>query len=594
MNGLARFETALAILPLAVMAALVAAAFVVRQLGAGSVPGAQPLTQHLTLWVALLGAVLAARQGKLLAIGSAAYLPDGPLRRAAPVVAGAVGAAVAALLARAAFDMVRLDREAGGVVALGIPIWVAQLVLPVGFGILALRLAWCASSGWVGRGIAGAAIAAAILLAAEPAWVESAPKWIGLALLLVAAVAGSPLFALLGGAAVWLFLTDGVPIAAVPIESYRLAVHPTLPSVPLFTLTGFLLAEGKAAERLLALFRAAVGWMPGGTAVVATLLCAFFTTFTGGSGVTILALGALLLATLRAETYNERFSVGLITSAGSLGLLFAPAVPLIFYGIVANVPIPDLFRAGLLPGLLMVGASAAWGLREGRRAGIGGGAFAWRDLGRAAWAAKWEIALPALVIVLLLSGRATAVEAAGASVLYALLVGVLVQRDISWRRLPAVLGECTVVVGGVLLILGVALGFTSYLVDAEVPMHLLAWTQAHLGSKWAFLLMLNLLLIVVGCLMDIFSATAVVVPLIAPLGLAFGVDPIHLGIIFIANLELGFLTPPVGVNLFLASYRFEKPMPEVVRAVLPFLALRAVGVLAITYLPWLTTVFLDR
>jgi tripartite ATP-independent transporter DctM subunit len=442
--------------------------------------------------------------------------------------------------------------------------------------------------------VAGAGIALGIALALHPEAIEGSPKVAGLALILVGAIAGAPLFTLLGGAALWLFLADGVPVAAVPIESYRLAVHPTLPSVPLFTLAGFLLAEGKAAERLLALFRAAAGWLPGGSAVVTTLLCAFFTTFTGGSGVTILALGALLLAALRTEGYRDRFSIGLVTSSGALGLLFPPAVPLIFYGIVANVPIPDLFLAGLLPGLLMVAAVAAWGLREGVRSGIGGAKFEARALGRAAWAAKWEIALPVLVVALLLSGRATAVEAAGASVLYAALVGLAIHRDVPWRSLPKVVAECSVVVGGVLLILGVALGLTSYLVDAEVPMRLLEWSEANLGSRWTFLLMLNLLLLVVGCLMDIFSAIAVVVPLIAPLGLAFGVDPVHLGIVFIANLELGFLTPPVGVNLFLASYRFEKPMTEVVRAVLPPLFILALGVLVITYVPWLTTVFLER
>ena len=576
------------------MAALVGAELVVRQTGGSGVPGAQPLVQHLTLWVALFGAVLAAREGKLLAIGSASYLPDGPLRRWAPVVAAAVAATVATLLARASWEMVRLDREAGGRVALGIPVWVAQLVLPIGFAVLALRIVLGASKRWGDRGLAALGIAAGVALGANPLWTEGAPKWVGLLIVLAGAVAGTPLFALLGGAACWLFLTDGVPITAVPIESYRLAVHPTLPSVPLFTLTGFLLAEGKAAERLLALFRAAVGWLPGGTAVVTALLCAFFTAFTGGSGVTILALGALLLAALRAEKYEERFSLGLVTSSGALGLLFPPAVPLIFYGIIANVPIPDLFLGGLLPGLILVAAVAFLGLSQGRRQGIGGGPFAWRELGRALWRAKWEVALPALVIGLLLSGRATAVEAAGASVLYALVIGLFVERDLPLKRLGHALVECTVVVGGVLLILGVALGFTSYLVDAEVPMRLLDWSQANLGSRWAFLLVLNLLLLVVGCLMDIFSAIAVVVPLIAPLGLAFGVDPVHLGIIFIANLELGFLTPPVGVNLFLASYRFEKPMTEVTRAVLPFLAILAAGVLVITYVPWLTTVFLDR
>lgn len=576
------------------MALLVGSELVVRQVGGAGVPGAQPLLQHLTLWLGFLGAAYAAREGKLLAIASSTLLPEGRWRSAAAIFAGAVGAAVSVLLARASLAMVLLDREAGGVVALGIPIWVAQLVLPIAFSILALRLAWLASPRWSGRALAALGLSAGLLLGQFPLWTEGLPKLAGLVVLLLGATAGTPLFVLLGGAAVWLFLTDGVPIAAVPIESYRLAVHPTLPSIPLFTLTGFLLAESRAATRLLALFRAAVGWLPGGTAVVVAALCAFFTTFTGGSGVTILALGALLFQTLQAERYRERFSLGLLTSAGSLGLLYPPALPLIFYGIVATVPIPDLFKAGILPGTLMVAAVALWGLREGRKSGIPGQPFALRALARAAWEAKWEIALPALILVLMLSGRATAVEAAGASVLYAAIVGLAVHRDIAWRRLPHVLRECVLVVGGVLLILGVALGLTSYLVDAQVPMHLLEWAQAHIESKWVFLLVLNLLLLVVGCLMDIFSAIAVVVPLVVPLALAYGVDPVPLGIIFIANLELGFLTPPVGVNLFLASYRFERPMSEITRAVLPWLLILATGVLVITYVPWLTLVFLDR
>ncbi|MEO8275854.1 MAG: TRAP transporter large permease subunit [Thermoanaerobaculia bacterium] len=576
------------------MALLVGSELVVRQVGGGGIPGALPLLQHLTLWLGYLGAAYAAREGKLLAIASSGLFPEGRWRNAAAIFSGAIGAAVSILLARASFEMVKLDREAGGVVALGIPVWVAQLVLPVAFLILALRLAWMASKSPGGRALAALGLAVGLLLGQYPAWTEGAPKLAGLALLLFGAIAGAPLFVLLGGAAVWLFLTDGVPIAAVPIESYRLAVHPTLPSIPLFTLTGFLLAESKAAVRLLALFRAAVGWLPGGTAVVTAILCAFFTTFTGGSGVTILALGALLFQTLSAERYRERFSLGLLTSSGALGLLYPPALPLIFYGIVASVSIPDLFKAGVLPGTLMVLAVAAWGLREGRRSQIGGQPFDARVLGRAAWDAKWEIFLPVLIVVLMLTGRATAVEAAGASVVYAALVGLVIHRDIAWRRLPHVLRECVLVIGGVLLILGVALGLTSYLVDAQVPMRLLAWAQAHISSKWIFLLALNLLLLVVGCLMDIFSAIAVVVPLIVPLALAYGVDPVHLGIIFIANLELGFLTPPVGVNLFLASYRFDRPMSEIVRAVLPFLFILAAGVLVITYVPWLTLAFLKR
>ncbi len=327
---------------------------------------------------------------------------------------------------------------------------------------------------------------------------------------------------------------------------------------------------------------------------MAALLCAFFTTFTGGSGVTILALGALLFQALRSDGYGERFSLGLITSSGSLGLLFPPAVPLIFYGIVANAPIPELFRAGMLPGALLVGATVAMGVIEGRSIEERH-RFSARRLGRALWEAKWELSLPVLVVALLFSGSATVVEAAAACRgLGHRRAGPDPPRGDAWRGCRRCLLEATLLVGGVLLILCAALGLTSWMVDAQIPLRLLDWAQASLHSKAVFLLALNLLLIVVGCLMDIFSAIAVVVPLIVPLGAAFGVDPIHLGIIFIANLELGFLTPPVGVNLFLASYRFGKPMLEVTRAVLPWLGLRAAVVLLITYVPWLTLALLGR
>jgi tripartite ATP-independent transporter DctM subunit len=574
------------------MTALAAVELVARRFG-GGVAGAGPIVQHLTLWLGFLGAAVAAREGRLLSLALPEYLPEGPLRNRIAAVGAAFGAAAAAVLAVACWALVRVEREAGGAIALGIPIWVGQLVLPIGLGLVALRLVARASAGWRGRAAALAALVAGVALALRPAIAEGAPAAIGLVAVAVATLAGAPLFAVLGGTAAWLFLVDGTPIAAVPADAYRLAVHPTLPSIPLFTLAGFLLAEGKSASRLLELFRAAVGWLPGGTAVVVTVLCAFFTTFTGGSGVTILALGALLLQALAADGYRDRFSQGLITSSGSLGLLFPPAVPLIFYGIVANAPIPELFRGGLLPGLLLVGATAAWGIREGRRTSPRH-PFSLRRLGAAVAEAKWELSLPLLVVALLFSGWATVVEAAAAAALWAAVVQVAIHREVRPWRLPGVLLEATMLVGGVLLILCAALGLTSWLVDAQVPLRLLDWAQANVDSKLVFLLGLNLLLIVVGCLMDVYSAIAVVVPLIAPLGAAFGVDPIHLGIVFIANLELGFLTPPVGVNLFLASYRFHQPILTITRAVLPWLALRAAIVLLITYVPYLTLALLDR
>ncbi len=320
------------------------------------------------------------------------------------------------------------------------------------------------------------------------------------------------------------------------------------------------------------------------------MLCAFFTVFTGGSGVTILALGGLLFPALVKDGYGEKFSLGLLTASGSLGLLLPPALPLILYGIVAQSPIEDLFIGGILPGLLLIGMTAGWGIRAAIAAKVHRPAFAVPEAGAALWDAKWEIALPVVIVGALFSGFATTVEAAAIGALYAFFTQVVIHRDLKiGKDIGRVAAECSSTVGGVLLILGVAVGLTSWMIDADVPGRLLELTQQYIGSRWVFLLALNGFLIIVGCLMDIFSATFVVAPLLVPLGLAYDVHPVHLGIIFIANLELGYLTPPVGLNLFLSSYRFRKPLLEVAAATFPMLLVLGFGVLVITYVPWLTT-----
>ena len=558
------------------------------------IPGSGTFVQHLTLWVAFLGAGLAAREGKLLALATGEFLPAGRWGRAARIFAGAIGAGASMLLLRAALDLIVIERQAGTALPLGIPVWVAQLALPVAYGLIGVRLAIRSSDRWAGRAWAASGLLAGLLVGQFPAWLDGGPVWPALLVVVAATIVGSPIFAALGGAAVLLFLGDGVPAAAVTAETYRLSVSPTLPAIPLFTLAGFLLAQGQAANRLLRLFRALFGWLPGGSAVVAAVLCAFFTVLTGGSGVTILALGALLFQALRADHYRERFSLGLLTASGSLGLLFPPALPLILYGIVAQISIRDLFIGGLVPGLLMIGLVAAWGVREGIVSGAGRQRFNFREAGAAAWGAKWELLLPVLALGAIFSGLATLVEAAALTALYTLVSQTLLQRDLSWGRdLFKVFVECVVLLGGVLIILGVAMGLTSYMVDAQIPARILEWAKSSISSPLVFLLGLNLFLLIVGCLMDIFSAIVVVVPLIVPLGLAFGIDPVHLGIIFVANLELGYLTPPVGLNLFLAAYRFEKPLLEVWRAAIPMLVILAVGVLLVTYVPWLTLGLLE-
>jgi tripartite ATP-independent transporter DctM subunit len=572
------------------MVLLPLAEIVARKLFNFGIPGAAPFTQHLTLWVGFLGAALAATEGKLLALATGEFLPEGRFRNGSRIFTGAVGAAVTALLFWASVDLVRFEREAGTVIAAGVPTWVGQLALPIGFALVALRLAWKAAPHAWGRGLAALGLAVGTWVAWHPELLEYRPSWPALALILLATVLGGPVFVAIGGTAVVLFLASGGVAASVPVETYRLTVSPTLPAIPLFTLAGFLLAEGQSSRRLLDLFRALVGWLPGGTAVVCAVVCAFFTAFTGGSGVTILALGGLLFTALEVDGYRDRFSLGLLTASGSLGLLFPPALPLILYGIVAQVPIEDLFIGGLLPGILLVLLMVLWGIREGIRHGKKTQPFEAGVAVKALWNAKWEVALPVVVLVAIFSGLATPVEASAVAALYAFIIQAFIHKDLSLSAdLPRVLRNCTVLVGGVLIILGVAMGLTNYMVDAEVPTRIVAWAQDSISSPLYFLLALNVFLLLVGCLMDIFSAIVVVVPLIVPLGLAFGIHPVHLGIIFVANLELGYLTPPVGLNLFLASFRFERPLMQVYRAAIPFLIILGVGVLLITYIPVLTT-----
>jgi tripartite ATP-independent transporter DctM subunit len=586
---LATIEDGVAALALAAMVILPLVEIAIRRLFGVGIPGSGPFVQHLTLWVGFLGAAIAAREAKLLALATGAAVPRAA-RRPAAVFAAAVAACMAAILTYGAVQLVATEHETGTIIAAGVPAWVGQLALPVGFALIALRLAWSADRSVWGRAVGLAGIAIGLALVRFPALLEHRPAWPLLAVVIAAAIIGAPIFAVLGGAAVLLFMRDGVTPATVLIETYSLSVSPTLPAIPLFTLAGFILAEGHASARLLRVFRAWFGWIPGGTAVVCAVLCTFFTAFTGGSGVTILAVGGVLFPALLKEGYRDHFALGLLTVSGSLGLLLPPSLPLILYAVVAQIPIEDLFIGGLVPGILLTTMVAAWGVREGVISGTARQRFRAAEAVDSLWAAKWELAMPAVVIVSMFSGIATAVEAAALTACYAFVVQTVVHHDLHVRRdLLRVFVECALVIGGVLVILGVAVGLTNYLVGIQLPATLVEWVRAHIASRLTFLLMLNLFLLVVGWFMEIFAAIVVVVPLIVPLGAAFGIDPVHLGIIFVSNLELGFLTPLVGINIFLASYRFKRPVLEVCRAALPFMAILGVGVLVITYVPWLTT-----
>jgi tripartite ATP-independent transporter DctM subunit len=404
-------------------------------------------------------------------------------------------------------------------------------------------------------------------------------------LLAVLALCGMPLFAVFGALAMLLFFAAGIDISSVAVSMYSVAGSPLLVAIPLFTLAGYLFAHSKAPDRLVRLSAAV---FPGGLAVVALVACAVFTAFTGASGVTIVAMGGLLLPALLQEGYDRKFALGLVTASGSLGLLFPPSLPIIIYGYVAEVQIDKLFLAGILPGILLVSLLAGYGYYKGRKQGIRGSRHSLSEVRAAVRDARWEIPLPVVVLGGIYGGIFTVNEAAAITALYALIVEVFIYKDIPVRKLPEIFSESVALVGGILVIIMCSFGFVNYLIDAEVPMKILEWMQQYIDSKYTFLLILNLFLLVVGCLMDIFSALIVVVPLIAPVAVGFGVDPVHLGIIFLTNLEIGYLTPPVGLNLFISSYRFKEPVVNLYSASVPFLLLMLLALVIITYAPALS------
>ena len=552
--------------------------------------GQGSIVQHLTLIAGMLGAAIAARQGRLLSLSSAGFIPQGAWRAVARSVAGAFAVTVAAMLCLAGVRFCASERTAGAELAYGLPIWVVQLALPIGFALIAVRILRRAGDGWKGRAATLVLAALLTLCALRPPVPPGQLVAPAFALLLLATVLGAPIFTALGGAGLILFWGDGSPIASLTVDHYGLVTNATIPAVPLFTLAGYFLAEGGASRRLIRLFQALVGRLRGGPAILVALVCAFFTSFTGASGVTILALGGLLLPVLLAAGYSERTSLGLLTGSGSLGLLLPPCLPLILYGVIAGVDIKAMFLGGIAPGMVLIVLTALWGISRAPRAAAEHRSFDGREALRATWEAKWELLVPVVALGALFSGLATPVESAALTACYVFVVETAVYRDLRpLRDSPRVMAESGVLVGGVLLILGVALGFTNYLAFAEIPARAVDWVTAAVHSKWAFLLLLNLFLLVVGALMDIYSAIVIVAPLLVPLGAAYHIEPVHLGIVFLANLELGFLTPPVGVNLFLASLRFERPVSTVIRAVIPMLLVLLLGVLVITYVPALTT-----
>jgi C4-dicarboxylate transporter DctM subunit len=397
---------------------------------------------------------------------------------------------------------------------------------------------------------------------------------------------GAPLFTVFSGLTLLLLFLAHIDSSAMIIEMYRIATTPILVAIPLFTFAGYLLSESKAPRRLIGLTDAFLGWLPGGLSIIALITCSAFTALTGATGLTIIALGGILLPALLQAKYPEKFSIGLVTNSGTLGLLFPPSLPIIIYAIVSKVQITQLFLAGLLPGILMVVLLSVFSVQKAMAAEVPRTNFNTSRMFKASREAMWELPLPLVVLGGIYSGYFAVSEAAAITAVYVFLVEVIIYRDIKWRELPQVMRKSMVLVGGILIILGAALGFTNYLIDAEVPMKLFNLFKAYTDSPFIFLVLLNLFLLVVGCLLDIFSALIVVVPLITPVATAYGINPIHLGIIFLANLQIGALTPPVGMSLFISSLRFEKPMSKIIMASLPFIVVLLFVLAIITYVPW--------
>ena len=558
-----------------------------------SIPASQEIVQHMTLWIGFVGAVIAARSNKLLSVVREPVFQSMKKVSLPQFLVHIFSLSVVFVLSVSYLKMIQIGFKYPDYIAPYIPTWFAQSIIPFGLILIWYQMILTSSSDFKYRLFVSifSIIPTLILYYWQFPLANPLLLWSIVIFSVILVAFGLPIFILLASLAIFFFLSEPTDwatnydlISTISDSAYRIVVSPTLAAIPIFTLAGYILAESKISDRLIKFFKASLGWLPGSTVLIVVILCSFFTALTGGSGVTILALGAILYPILVHDGYTKRFSLGIITTAGSLGLLFPPSLPAIIYSVTAGINPLELFRQALIPAIFLMSIMFFYGLYmlpKNKKIQK----FNFNNAFNSAKIAKWEIAIPLLIIISLFSGFATLVESAALLVLYVLTVELYIFKDVSFKNLPKIIIDCSTLVGGVLIILGFAMGFTGYLVDAQIPLKILNFVQSTISSKIIFLLALNILLLIIGCLMDVFSAIIVVVPLIAPLATFFGIDPFHLAIIFIANLELGYITPPVGMNLYLSSYRFNKDMPTIYNATLPFFFIRLIGVLIITYIP---------
>ena len=563
---------------------------VARFFGTTAITSSRMVVQHLTLWVGFFGAVLASSRGKLLSLSSSNLFEPESSFSIKHFIAKSTSLIILISLFWGSLQLVTVEYQYPVNISPLISRWFAQSIMPISLMLMSVILFFKSYFSLKNRFTLLISILLFLSIVSIPQVRESSVTlWFSFFSIIFSLFYGLPIFLGLGGIAALLFWFDWTPLSAISAETYRIVVSPTLPTIPLFTIAGFLLAESKSSIRLLSLFQALFGWIPGGTPIVLVIICGFFTAITGGSGVTILALGGLLMPMLIKDGFSKDFSLGLITVSGSIGLLFPPSLPLIIYGVTAGVSIKSIFLGGIIPGLLILVIVASWAIFSSKRQSVAVYGFKINNIKSALIESKWEIAIPFIIMFGIFGGYMTLVETAAISALYVLFITVVIYRDISFSKVGNILIDCCALIGGVLIILGVAMGLTSYIIDAEVPMTLLEWVKTNISSKYIFLILLNVFLLIVGCMMDIFSATIIVVPLIKPIAAYFGIDPIHLAIIFIANLELGYLTPPVGMNLFLSAYRFDESMKSVYTSTMPFYFVMLFCVILITYFPILST-----